>query len=95
MGQEIKIRIAGKEYEMTAPTPELEGLIRKAADRVTDDVNAYVRKFPGKEMTDILSFVALNEALGKLSLEKKLSGLEAEADTLAKETESYIVNTGN
>ncbi len=95
MDQKIKIRIAGKEYLMNAPTAEIEELIRLAAAKVNKEVSAYVAKYPGKEMVDILSFVALNEAIGGISRERKLTDAESEAAALARETENYIENIGD
>ena len=43
-------------------------------------------------MTDIMSFVALNESISNLALQKKLDGINAEVKSLTEATESYLKN---
>lgn len=92
MGQNIKIKIAGNEYPLVASSPEMERMMRLAADAINQKLTAYDAKFPNKTLSDKLSFVALNEAVGRLSLQKRLSDADAEAKRLQESVESYIKN---
>ncbi len=92
MEQRITIRIADKEYTLKAATPEQEELIRKAADSVNKKINAYASKFASRPMSDLVAFVALNESINSLSIQKKLESVGAEAASLKEATDSYLKN---
>ena len=92
MEQRITVRIADREYVLMAPTPESEEYIRIAADAISKKIAGYSAKFPGKNMVDILSFVALNEGLGSVALQRKFEAVMAEAATLKKDTDAYLDN---
>ncbi len=92
MGQNIKIKIAGNEYPLVASSPEMERLMRLAADAINRKLTAYDAKYPNKTLSDKLSFVALNEAVGRLAYQKRLADADAEAGKLQEDVESYIRN---
>ena len=92
MGQKITISISGKKYELTANTPDEEEIYRMAAVSVNQMLSSYTDKFPGKELSELLSFVALNESIGKLSLMRKLDAVGKEVETLEKQTDTYLKN---
>lgn len=92
MEQRITIRIADKDYTLKAATPEQEELIRKAADSVNKKINAYGGKFASRPLSDLVAFVALNESITSLALQKKLDSISAEAASLKDATDSYLKN---
>lgn len=92
MDQRITVKIAEREYVIMAPSPESEELIRLAASAINKKISAYTAKFPGKNMIDILSFVALNESIGSLSVQRKFEALNAEINNLKKDTDTYLEN---
>ena len=92
MGQNIKIKIAGVEYPLVASSPEMERMMRLAADAINQKLTAYDAKYPNKTLSDKLSFVALNEAVGRLAYQKRLADADAEAQRLQEDVESYIRN---
>lgn len=94
MDQRIKIRIAERDYNMSAPTPKDEERIRLAANAVNMKISGYAGKFPGKSMVDILAFVALNESISRIALTEKLNLVNEEAGDLQKLIENYIDNIG-
>ena len=47
MEQSIKIRIAGKEYPLKANSPEMEQMLRLAAETINQKLAAYDAKHPG------------------------------------------------
>lgn len=93
--QSITLKIAGKEYPLKATSPEMEQIMRVAADTINQKLAAYDAKFPDKTLIDKLSFVTLNETIGRLSTQKKYSALEDELKQLQRETGSYLVNIDN
>jgi len=90
MGQNIKIKIAGNEYPLVASSPEMERMMRLAAEAINQKLTAYDAKYPNKTLSDKLSFVALNEAVGRLACQKRLADVDAESKKLQEDVESYI-----
>lgn len=92
MGQSIKIKIAGNEYPLVAATPEMEQLMRLAAEAINQKLTAYDAKFPNKSLSDKLSFVALNETVTRLTYQKRIADAGEEASKLQEDVESYLKN---
>lgn len=92
MEQKITIRIGEKKYAMTAKSPEQEEIYRLAAASVNKMLSLYTDKFPGKELTEILSLVALNESIGGITAKKKLDALMKDIDSLETQTDTYLEN---
>lgn len=89
-GQSITLRIAGKEYSLRAASPEMEQLMRLAADDINRMLAKYNEKFPDKSLEDKLAFVTLNETVSKISYQRKLASLCDEAKALKEDTDSYL-----
>ena len=85
MEQSIKIRIAGKEYPLKANSPEMEQMLRLAAETINQKLAAYDAKYPGK-----LAFVAITESVSRLMSQKKLAEANSEAGKLEEDIESYL-----
>lgn len=92
MAQKITVRIAERDYAFNAADAEQEELIRLAANAINKRLSGYLAKYPGKNMVDIMSFVALNETIGSLNLQRKLESLQQEIKALQEETDSYLDN---
>ena len=92
MGQSIKIKIAGIEDPLVAASPEMERLMRLAAEAINQKLAAYDAKFPNKSLSDKLSFVALNETVSRLTYQKRLSEASEEGRKLQEDVESYLKN---
>ena len=92
MGQNIKIKIAGNEYPLVASSPEMERMMRLAADAINQKLAAYDAKYPNKTLSDKLSFVALNGAVGRLAYQKRVADAEKKKKKLQEDVESYIKN---
>lgn len=90
--QNVTLKIAGKEYLLKAASPEMEQMMRIAADTINQKLAAYDAKFPDQTLIDKISFVTLNETIGRLAAQKKYSALESEIEKLQRETDSYFVN---
>lgn len=94
MDRSITIKVAGKEYPLKATSPEMEQLMRIAAEAINQKLQAYDSKFPGKDQMDKLVFVTLNEAIARISFQKKLAALEESENQFLAETQAYLDNIG-
>jgi len=90
MEQSLTIKIAGNSYQLKAGSPEMEQLMRLAADAINAKLSVYEAKFPQNTLNDKLAFVALNEAMGRLSSQKRLASLEKEVKALLESTGDYL-----
>lgn len=90
MEQSITLKIAGKEYPLKASSPEMEQLMRIAADTISQKLQAYDAKFPDKTLVDKLSFVALNETVSRLSYQKRYSAAAEEVKNMLSRTNAYL-----
>lgn len=90
MEQSITLKIAGKEFPLKVTSPEMEQVMRIAAEKINEKLTAYDAKFPGKELVDKLIFVALTETVSRLTTQRKLS-LELEQEkALLSQIECYM-----
>ena len=90
MDQSITLKIAGKDYPLKAPTPEMEQAMRLAADAINKRLAQYDAKFPDKELTDKLVFVTLNEAINRITAQRKLQARDEAEQKLLDEMTSYL-----
>ncbi len=90
--QSITIVIAGTQYPLKAATPEIERMMRIAAETVNTKLAAYDAKYPCKSTADKLAFVALNETVSRLACQKKYDEAEFESKKLLEEVETYLNN---
>ena len=90
MEQSITIKIAGTDYPLNASSPEMEQLMRIAAETINKKIAAYDARFPDRSLADKLSFVALNETLSRLATQRKMEALADEAARLKKDTDDYL-----
>jgi len=90
MDQKISIKIAGRTFNLTAPTPETEQLYRQAAEAINKRFAAFTRSHPGKTATDLLSLVALNEAVIRLDMQKEIDLCKTAEKQLESDLERYL-----
>ncbi|MBP5337364.1 MAG: cell division protein ZapA [Bacteroidales bacterium] len=90
MAQDITLKVAGKPYRLSAATPEMEQLMRAAAADVSAMVTKFDARFPDSSPEDKLVFVAIQEAAGKLSAQKKMSHLVEEVESLQGDVSAYL-----
>ena len=90
MAQDITLKVAGKSYSLSAASPEMEQLMRLAAQDVSAMMTKFEARFPDSSPEDKLVFVAIQEAAGKLSAQKKMSRLVEEVQTLESDVAAYL-----
>ena len=90
MDQKISIKIAGRIFNLTAASPELEELYRQAADAINNRFAAFTRSHPGRTVNDLMSLVALNETVLRLSMQKELDHRKEAEKQLESDLERYL-----
>lgn len=95
MDQSITLRIAGKEYPLKASSPEMEQLMRIAADDVNAMLAKFDARFPDRKLEDKLAFVAIQEAVGKLSAQRKNTRIVEEVTSLHDDIAAYLEGIEN
>ena len=90
MDQKISIKIAGRIFNLTAASPELEELYRQAADAINNRFAAFTRSHPGRTVNDLMSLVALNETVLRLSMQKELDHRKEAEKQLEEDLERYL-----
>ncbi len=90
MDQKISIKIAGRVFNLTASSPDAEQLYRQAAETINNRFAAYTRSHPGKNVSDLLSMIALNETVIRLGLQKEMDRNKEEQKTLLQDLENYL-----
>ncbi|MDO4826439.1 MAG: cell division protein ZapA [Bacteroidia bacterium] len=90
MGQSVVIKIAGKEFPMKAASPEIEQMMRIAAEQINLKLADYSSTYPDKTLADKLAFVALREAVTRLSCMRRMEELDREVKEMTGETDRYL-----
>ena len=94
MDQKISIKLAERTYNLTAKDPEQEEVIRLAADAINQHLQAYTRRYPGKTPAELMSMLALNECVSRISVQREKAAQEEEAEQLGKDMANYLARTG-
>lgn len=94
MGQKISIKLAGRTFNLTAATPEAEQLYREAADAINARFAAINRSHPGNTVSDLMSLVALNETVFRLSTQRELKECQDAEKLLGQDLERYLKDAG-
>ena len=90
MDQSITLKIAGKDYPLKAASPEMEQVMRIAAEAINKRLAQYDAKFPDKDVLDKLVFVTLNETISRIATQRKLAAREDGEKKLLDEMTSYL-----
>ena len=90
MDQKISIKIAGRTFNLTATSPEMEELYRQAAEAINKRFASFTRSHPGKTVADLLSLVALNEAVIRLGLQKDIDQYKDAEKQLEQDLGRYL-----
>lgn len=92
MEQSIKIKIAEREYPLKVTSSQQEEDIRKAAQEINRQIQAYQSRYADKTLVEILSIMALNVCVNNISLNRQMRGVKEAEEILAKELEGYLDN---
>ena len=92
MEQSIKIKIAEREYPLKVTSAEQEEDIRKAAQEINRQIQAYQSRYADKTLVEILSIMALNVCVNNIALNKQIKGVKDAEESLARELDGYLDN---
>jgi len=92
MEQSIKIKIAEREYPLKVTSAEQEEDIRKAAQEINRQIQAYQSRYADKTLVEILSIMALNVCVNNIALNKQIKGVRDAEESLARELDGYLDN---
>ncbi len=92
MGHKISLVVAGQNYKFDISTPEEEAIFRDAAENINAKFDAYQRKYPNKNYSEILSLVAFTEGVDYLTQLRRNEAMKREADRVHNELKGYLEN---
>lgn len=90
MEQNITLKIAGQDFSLKAATPEMESLMRIAAEDINKMLSRYDEKYPDKELTEKLLFVTLTQAVSRLTAQSKLNAMTESLQKLSSDLSAYL-----
>ena len=90
MDQKITIKLGGKEFKLTASSPQQEEAIRLATNTINNRLQELTTRHPGKPIVDLMAMVALNETVSRIILQKDLKKFDAESGKLGEDLERYL-----
>ena len=93
MGQKITLKIAGRDYSLTAQSEEQEAPLRRAADAINNRLDAYTLSHPGKTALELMSLVALNETLFRMNVQKEIEQYKSSEEQLGQDLDRYLKDT--
>jgi cell division protein ZapA (FtsZ GTPase activity inhibitor) len=93
MGQKITLKIAGRDYSLTAQSEEQEATLRRAADTINNRLDAYTLSHPGKTALELMSLVALNETLFRMNVQKEIEQYKSSEEQLGQDLDRYLKDT--
>jgi len=85
----IKVTIAGRPYKMSVTAEQEEGA-RKAAQLINDTIKEFAHTFEYKDQQDLLAMVALQNAVGRIELEKEKNFRDKEMEKKLKEIDEVL-----
>ncbi len=88
--QKVTLVVANREYPLTAETPEMENLMRRAAGEVNGMLDKFNERYPETQLVDKLVFAALQQAAMRLDMQDTRKELEDEVSSLEKDLERYL-----
>lgn len=95
MAQKIKIRIAGKEFNLNANTPADEELMRTAAEEINKMYSDFSGRYASLTSLDVMMLVALNMTTMKLTSQRTIKAVKEEVGKFSDELETYLSEKEN
>lgn len=90
MGQKVKLIINGREFMVNAQSAEDEQFLRETADEMSQYIEAYQNRYPGKQLSDILTFCSLNAFLRAKKYQRLLNDIDEDCKDLHSRTTAYL-----
>lgn len=90
MDHRIKVKIADRCYNYTIHSELEEAQIRKATQSVNEKIAELSRQYTQIPKVDIMTIVALNEAIEKSELSEKIQEDAKGLDKLSADLQNYV-----
>ena len=90
MAQKITLNIANQNFTVNADTPEMESLMRFAAEDINKMLMRYDERYPNKPLLEKVIFVLLTQAVSRLQAQMKYNDVSNENDKLLGELSAYL-----
>ena len=90
MDQSVKLVIGGRDIPLKVSSPEMEQLMRLAAEEINQKLMSFDAAYPDKSLADKLIFVALSETASKIACQRKLTEIKSEAERLKALSDDYL-----
>ena len=94
MDRKISIKIGEREIQLSASSPLQEEAIRLAAITINKRLLDYSVRHSGKNPLDIMTMVALNEAVQRVLVQKELKHRDSDIEKLGEDLDRYLDGTG-
>lgn len=88
--QKISLKIYLRNFETTVSSPEEEQLTRRAASQLNEIITEYNSLYPDRDIIDKLIFIALQQSVKKLFLEKEIAKIDYEQSQMASQISEYL-----
>ena len=95
MAQKITLNIANQNFTVNADTPEMESLMRFAAEDINKMLLRYDEKYPSRPLLEKVIFVLLTQTVSRLQSQKKFNDVSSENEKLLSELGAYLKDIEN
>ena len=95
MAQKITLNIANQNFTVNAETPEMESMMRFAAEDINKMLLRYDEKYPSRPLLEKVIFVLLTQTVSRLQSQKKFNDVSSENEKLLSELGAYLKDIAN
>ncbi|MBQ1717797.1 MAG: cell division protein ZapA [Bacteroidales bacterium] len=95
MAQKITLNIANQNFTVNAETPEMESMMRFAAEDINKMLLRYDEKYPSRPLLEKVIFVLLTQTVSRLQSQKKFNDVSSENEKLLSELGAYLKDIEN
>ena len=95
MAQKITLKIAGRDFNHDASSPEVESSMRIAAEDINKLMARYDERYPQKSFDEKLLFVTLTETVARVVAQRKVNAMADAEQKLSTGLKAYLAGIEN
>ena len=95
MAQKITLNIANQNFTVNAETPEMESMMRFAAEDINKMLLRYDEKYPSRPLLEKVIFVLLTQTVSRLQSQQQFNDVSSENEKLLSELGAYLKDIEN
>lgn len=95
MAQKITLKIAGRDFNLDASSPEVESSMRIAAEDINKLMARYDERYPQKSFDEKLLFVTLTETVARVVAQRKVNAMADAEQKLSTGLKAYLAGIEN